>query len=258
MKIMSPFHTSYARYNEKMSSNTLKIIAITAMLIDHIAWAFVPTLNPLGQLMHIIGRLTAPIMCFLIAEGYHHTRNAKKYALRLGLFALISHVPYIYFETGRLPIYYDNGLKIIPGTSVIYSLFLGLILLMVQNNRRIQDYIKNLLVILILIASTPGDWSFFAVLWIWVFGTYRGDIKRQLLGFSLTAVLPFAFSFAFFSQGIWWSQLFQLGVYLAIPLIYLYNGKLGYRKERVWVKWIFYVFYPLHLLILGLIKHIGR
>ena len=81
---MSPFHTSYARYNEKMSSNTLKIIAITAMLIDHIAWAFVPTLNPLGQLMHIIGRLTAPIMCFLIAEDII-IPECKKYALRLGL-----------------------------------------------------------------------------------------------------------------------------------------------------------------------------
>ena len=74
---MTPYHTSYARFSEKMSSNTLKIIAITAMLTDHIAWAFVPSRSLLGQLMHIIGRLTAPIMCFLIAEGYHHTSNVK-------------------------------------------------------------------------------------------------------------------------------------------------------------------------------------
>ncbi len=255
---MTPYHTSYARFSEKMSSNTLKIIAITAMLTDHIAWAFVPSRSLLGQLMHIIGRLTAPIMCFLIAEGYHHTSNVKKYALRLALFALISHAPYIYFETGRLPIYYENGLKIMPGTSVIYTLFLGLTLLMIWNNRQIKDYVKHLLVVLIIIASTPGDWSFFAILWIWVFGVYHGDIRRQLLGFSLISILPAAFGIIFFSQGIWWSQLFQLGVYLAVPLIYLYNGKLGYRKEQTWVKWIFYIFYPLHLLILGLIKHIGR
>jgi hypothetical protein len=179
---MTPYHTSYARFSEKMSSNTLKIIAITAMLTDHIAWAFVPSRSLLGQLMHIIGRLTAPIMCFLIAEGYHHTSNVKKYALRLALFALISHAPYIYFETGRLPIYYENGLKIMPGTSVIYTLFLGLILLMIWNNRQIKDYVKHLLVVLIIIASTPGDWSFFAILWIWVFGVYHGDIRRATTG----------------------------------------------------------------------------
>ncbi len=60
-----------------MSSFTLKMIAILAMLIDHIAWAFVPTGTLLGQIMHIIGRITAPIMCYFIAEGYYHTHNIK-------------------------------------------------------------------------------------------------------------------------------------------------------------------------------------
>ena len=56
------------------------------MLIDHIAWAFVPTASLLGQVMHVIGRLTGPTMAYMLAEGYHYTRNVKKYAMRLGIF----------------------------------------------------------------------------------------------------------------------------------------------------------------------------
>ena len=79
-----------------LTANTLKYIAILAMLIDHVAWAFVPTYSVLGQVMHIIGRTTAPIMCFFIAEVYYHTRNVKKYALRLFVFTLIIYIPFLF------------------------------------------------------------------------------------------------------------------------------------------------------------------
>ena len=68
-----------------LNRNQLKYLVIAAMLIDHIAWAFVPTASLLGQAMHIIGRLTGPTMAYMLAEGYHYTRNVKKYALRLGI-----------------------------------------------------------------------------------------------------------------------------------------------------------------------------
>ena len=61
-----------------ITSDLLKLIAIIAMTVDHIAWAFVPFGSIAGQLMHVIGRLTAPIMCFMVAEGYYKTRNVKK------------------------------------------------------------------------------------------------------------------------------------------------------------------------------------
>lgn len=73
-----------------LNRNQLKYIVIIAMLIDHIAWAFVPTASLLGQIMHFIGRLTAPTMAFFVAEGYHYTRNFKKYALRMAVFAAVS------------------------------------------------------------------------------------------------------------------------------------------------------------------------
>ena len=79
-----------------LNGNQLKVIAIIAMTIDHLTWTFAPGYSRewWAILFHIIGRLTAPIMWFFIAEGYHYTRNLKKYAGRLFLLAFISHFAY--------------------------------------------------------------------------------------------------------------------------------------------------------------------
>ena len=111
-----------------MNRNQLKYLVILAMLIDHIAWAFVLTASPAGQLMHLVGRLTAPTMAYFIAEGYRHTQNVKKYVLRLALFALLSWAPFVYFEFGYFPIHIGkDGFFIQPATGVIYTLLLGLL-----------------------------------------------------------------------------------------------------------------------------------
>ena len=66
---------------QKFNSNVIKLIAIIAMTVDHVAWAIFRDFNtnPIAIIMHIIGRITCPIMCFFVAEGYHHTRNINKY-----------------------------------------------------------------------------------------------------------------------------------------------------------------------------------
>ena len=64
-----------------INRNQLKYILIIAMIIDHIAWKFVPTGTLLGQIMHVIGRLTGPSMAILLAEGYKYTRDKKRYGL---------------------------------------------------------------------------------------------------------------------------------------------------------------------------------
>ena len=65
-----------------LTGNALKLIAVLCMLIDHIAWAFVPTASAAGVVMHIIGRITAPVMCFMLTEGYRYTSNFKGYVRR--------------------------------------------------------------------------------------------------------------------------------------------------------------------------------
>ncbi len=237
-----------------ISSFNLKMIAIFAMLIDHIAWAFVPTGTVWGQIMHIIGRITAPIMSYFISEGFYHTRNIKKYALRLGIFAIISHVPYYYFMNGELPISFANEFQFKIQTSVMYTLFLGLVSLIVWNSEKINKTLKATLITLICIIAIPGDWSFITVLWILFFGIYHGDFKTQISKF-ITISVPIIISpfLMFFSKNEnWYTQIFHIGIFLAIPLLKNYNGEHGGGKNS---KWIFYIFYPLHLLILGLIKY---
>ena len=107
-----------------LSSNAIKLSAIAAMTVDHIAWAVFPGYPKefLPLLMHLIGRITCPIMCYCIAEGYHYTRNIRKYTARLFVFALISHFCYIYFSHdfidwhSFIPFYYGGALN---QTSVI-------------------------------------------------------------------------------------------------------------------------------------------
>ena len=81
-----------------LNSNHLKFIAITAMTIDHIADLLFPCFlaNPIAIVLHIIGRITAPIMWFFICEGFHYTHNLKKYIARMAIFAVISHFAYCF------------------------------------------------------------------------------------------------------------------------------------------------------------------
>jgi uncharacterized damage-inducible protein DinB len=74
----------------KITANTLKILAIIAMTIDYIALVFVPANSGLYFIMRFIGRTTAPILSYLIVEGFHHTRNRSRYIRRLAVFTVIS------------------------------------------------------------------------------------------------------------------------------------------------------------------------
>lgn len=240
----------YVTENRGLSANALKYIAIAAMLIDHIALCFVDTYSVLGQIMHVIGRTTAPIMCFFISEGYHHTRNVKRYLLRLGICALISRVPFVFMETGQLFIYiHELGFQYFYMQSVIFTFFLGLLALVVIHSKKLNIWIKALLLTIIFLLSFIGDWLFLAVVWIIIFDKYHGDIKNQLLYFAISAIIMVSLFMALMSVS---EMLFQYGVLLAAIPLYFYNGKRGGGGS--FNKWFFYIFYPLHMVILGIIK----
>lgn len=86
----------HAEKEEGLSSDQLKLIAIAAMTLDHLTWTVFPGYSTewFVILFHIIGRLTAPIMWFFIAEGYHYTHDVRRYAARLFLLAAVSHFAY--------------------------------------------------------------------------------------------------------------------------------------------------------------------
>lgn len=241
---------------KRIDSNHLKIIAIVAMVIDHIAYAFVSDGTILGQVMHTIGRITMPIMCFTLSEGYHKTKSIKKYIIRLFIFAIISHIPYQFFSTGKLPITFDslNDVYIKFPTSVIYTLFIGVISLIVWNSKKLNKFLKTIILLILLGASTLGDWGITCVLWVLVFGIFYGDFKKQVIGYLIVALpllLMPGLMILNIVDGAWWEEICIFGLLIPIPLLSHYNEKLGGYN----LKWLFYIFYPLHLLVIGYIKY---
>jgi hypothetical protein len=236
------------------NANTIKLIAILAMTIDHITWLVFPgyPAELLPLLLHAIGRITCPIMCYFVAEGYYYTKSIQKYTSRLFFFAIISHFAYIFasgdFVDWRsfIPFYYGNVLN---QTSVMWPLAWGLVMLRVVNSQRIRTGFKIPLILLICLITFPSDWSCIASLCILAFGTNRGDLKKQMFWMILYVGL-YAGVYFFALDKIY--GLLQLCVVLSIPVIAQYNGQRG-RFNRI-MKWGFYVYYPLHLLIIGLIQ----
>ena len=222
-----------------MNRNQIKYLAVAAMLIDHIAWQFVPLGSILGQIMHFIGRLTGPTMAFFLAEGYLHTRNLKRYALRLGFFALLSWIPFSLFEKSTWPTLHFG---------VIYTLFLALLALWLWDQSGWSKSARIAAVIVLCLLSVWGDWAVYDILFALIFLVWHDDEKRKWAAYSMVAAMV-VFD-AVLSRGS--RSLFQTGILVLPPLLLrFYNGSPGSRKP--FHKWFFFVFYPLHLLVLWLL-----
>ena len=228
----------------RLNRNQLKYLAIAAMLIDHVAWAFVPTAGIAGQLMHFIGRLTGPTMAFFLAEGYVHTHDRKKYGLRLGIFALLSWPCFSLFETKHL---------FFPAMGVIYTLFLGFLAILLWDRGKMSRGWKIALTAALCLASMPGDWAVFDVLWPLFLWLYRDSPRKRWGSFFLIALCAVAFSAAAARERPLWTSAYALGI-LAAPLVLrrCYSGLPG--SKAPFHKWVFYAFYPLHLLILAVLR----
>lgn len=244
-----------------LDSNMIKIIAIIAMTIDHITWMIYPG-YPKGIfpiILHIIGRITCPIMCFFIAEGYYYTKDINKYTKRLFVFAFISHFAYVFASVdfmdwkSFIPFYYGSALN---QTSVMWSLAWGLVMLRVVNSKKIKsNMMKILLIVLICLISFPSDWSCVASLCILAFGTNRGNLKKQTL-WMMFYVAIYTTVYFFAIDKIY--GVLQMAVVLSVPIIRMYNGKRG-NNQRIndIMKWLFYIYYPLHLFIIGWMQFVA-
>ena len=223
-----------------LNRTQLKYIAVTAMLIDHIGMLFIPITTPLGALCRIIGRLTAPIMCMFIAEGYRHTRSKIKYALRLLLFAVVSQPFYALVHNNSI---YE------PDFNMIFTLFLSFLALCCVNNIK-HRLLAFLCTVTVVCLSTYGDWGITAPLWVLCFYKFSDNRKKLTAAFLLVCLFWFAKS-ALNSVSLgypWYAEYCQLGLILFLPMMYSYNGEKG--SDSKFSKWFFYIFYPLHLLLL--------
>lgn len=240
-----------------LSGSTLKMVAIITMLIDHIgatvlwrllilyhqtAWngldtAALPFVGFMDEtwlletyyLLRNIGRIAFPIFCFLLIEGFVYTRDRKKYALRLFVFALISEIPFdLAFSSRILETQYQN---------VFFTLLLGLLTIMavhaIEEKVEWNEIMRTALTAAAVLAGMQAafllrtDYAAKGVMCILVLYLFRKKRNWQVIAGCL----------AFF----WWEP----WAILAFVPIALYNGKRGWN-----MKYFFYLFYPLHLLVL--------
>lgn len=222
-----------------IDGSTLKIIAIITMLIDHIGAVILVNLLhfSMGKIVidnnvmlysicRNIGRISFPIFCFLLVEGFVHTRNVKKYALRLLLFAFLSEIPFDLAINGSFYAPYSQN--------VFFTLWIGILVLIGLKKLESVDnrwllYGGRILVMLLGVIFSillNTDYKLFGIISIAVLYLYRYNKKYQIL-FGACSFL--------------WEPTAVLGF---LP-IYFYNGKRGLN-----MKYLFYAFYPIHFLVL--------
>ncbi len=234
-----------------LSGNALKVIAIVAMTVDHLAWMGIETYQqaetPLQIALHSIGRLTAPIMFFFVAEGYHHTRNFRRYLGRLFLLAVVSHFAFCYFNmSGFNPF----GNLLFNATSIAWPLMWGLILLKLWDTERLPQWQKLGITLLACLVTFSSDWSCAAPLAILMIGRNRGNFYKQMLWMMLIVTL-YALAFSIVHSQTY--GMVHMACWLAVPLLALYNGERG--KAR-WLGKFFYYYYPAHLALIGLLARV--
>ena len=238
-------------FEKGFSGNALKIVAIFAMTIDHLAWMGIETYaqaeTPLQIALHVIGRLTAPIMFYFVAEGYHYTHNYRRYLGRLFLLAIVSHFAFCFFNMSSF-----NPLKnlMFNATSIVWPLMWGLILLKVWDMERLARWQKTGITLLACLVTVTSDWSCAAPLAILMIGRNRGDFSRQMLWMMFIITL---YAVAFFMIHSKTYGMIHMACWLTVPLLARYNGERGKAK---WLGRFFYFYYPVHMALIGLLARL--
>lgn len=222
-----------------LSQEALKLIACFTMLLDHISAVFLP-----GYALRCIGRISFPIFCFLIAEGAHHTRNPKGYALRMLLMAVVTEIPFdMAFFYGMTP-YHQN---------VMVTLLLGFLAL--ELGKKCSHWILKILAAIPfawLAELLMTDYGREGVMVIVMFGLTRELPHKHLIQFALLYLIFAGMSSAeLFRIGSFPVQMQELGALAMIP-ISLYTGKKTTSSKAV--QWAFYLFYPVHLAVLWILQ----
>ena len=225
-----------------LDGTTLKLIAMISMVFDHAGDMFFPDV----MWPRMIGRLAMPIFSFFIAEGFSHTRDKKKYLCRLGIFALISEIPFDLAFEGKIGFSHQN---------IMLSFFLAVVALMLydwiqggtkskENHASIGKTVLGVIAVAAIAALSlllRADYTIFAVIAVFLFYVLRQKhpLVRTGVGVAFLALTR------------------TVGYYCTTGLSFIplamYNGKKGKG-----LKWLFYGFYPGHLLLLAAIKHIMR
>ena len=227
-----------------LSGSALKLIACATMLLDHVAGLLFVHMPQMTATLFVafnkqiswyylcrsIGRIAFPIFVFLLVEGFFHTRNRVRYGVSLAIFALISEPIWDYARFGTFAQFGSQN--------VFFTLLIGyLAMCAVEELRGMPVFMVFALAYCVYMAfSLHADYGPMGLALILV--TYGLRSREALRDAASICVLQSE------AQAI-----------LAYPLLALYNGKRGFVGKSIVAKYAFYAFYPVHLLVLGLILH---
>lgn len=234
-----------------LNRDTIKYIAMFTMLLNHVANVFLPS-GILKEALIDIGYFTAITMCYFLVEGYEYTRSKKKYTLRLFIFAVVSEIPFCLAFT-------DEGYIEFHGMNMIFTLFLCFLIIGIRDKVK-NITLGNIMIMALIIVSIFSDWAMVAPLFTLYFIDAKGNHKEIVKAYAKGALLfgGINLSMLYGEVPIWQNVLCTLGGMLAIGasgvcIVCFYNGK-RMEKGRTFSKWFFYIFYPAHLLIIGLLR----
>lgn len=224
-----------------LSGAWLKLIAIISMLIDHVNKALIyPNLSSndgaltvLSNLFDIIGRIAFPLFCFLLVEGYFKTRSRKKYLFHLLLFGVISEVPFDMFTTASFFNMNWNNVMFTLTLVLITIWMIDSLKVKMQNLPKALWYFVSVIILLVMCIAAMYlslDYEHHAILIGYFFYLFHD-----------TPILSIPFGYA--------SMYTQPWALLGFGLTLTYNGERGKQN-----KMLNYWFYPVHLLILGILR----
>lgn len=228
-----------------LNRDVIKYIAVTAMLLNHIANIFLVPGTLWYEVLVDIGYFTAITMCYFLVEGFRYTHSRKQYALRLFGFGVVSQVPFSMA-------FAQNGILEFQDFNMMFTLFLCFCILLCIETIR-NRFLRGVLIVLLIFGSLFCDWALLAPVFTLLFARAGGNRTRQKAAFGAAALLYGGMA------GLGSGQVWE-AVGCAVPILvsafvilYLYNGRRAARG-RTFYKWFFYAFYPAHLLVLGLLR----
>ncbi len=263
-----------------VNASTLKIIAMVAMLVDHVAGGillyniregFYPFGLDFGGASNLyyalrhVGRTAFPIYCFLLVEGLKYTRSVPKYLMNLGIFGVLAEFPFdialkvqnVPFTSDILFLIEENRERILGNSNTFFTLIAGLLAIWCMKFVEEKLFTENRFSPIGVYASNP----FYMVLYLaplgaaaWLAYVINTDYDAwgvALIGilfmFRRSRVLACVLGYLFFMN-----MESEVWAFPAFILMLLYNGERGCFKGNS--KYLFYAFYPVHLMIIFLVR----
>lgn len=224
----------------RLSSFSLRLLALLCMLVDHTGLALFPSVDA----FRCVGRVAFPLYCFLLTQGYLHTRDLRAYARRLLLLAFLSEIPFdlLIFGTSASAV----------EQNVLFSLLFALLALYAADSLRGRP-LSAFLVILTLcmgamVARVSFGWVGIALCLCFY---YAGNHRLYMAAGTAATLLFYSLSLLLSGVARGWVLVSLCSLLSLIPLL-CYNGRRGYRHPVLTA--LFYAAYPLHLILLCIVR----